>query len=130
MPKRQKKKKFNNNLGLCICAIAHLKPTNHIWLQIEEPSSLRAHSNLDNKAQSAPSNPHTVINTHASKVILYNPSLLLLCGFQEGGGTLKRSTKKQKKRKRLLKRLKSEGKWKHGKSSVEKVRRRMESRRI
>jgi hypothetical protein len=36
---------------------------------------------------------------------------------------LKRARKKQAKRERYLKRMKSRGKWKHGKSNVEKVRR-------
>jgi hypothetical protein len=34
---------------------------------------------------------------------------------------LKRARKKQAKRERYLKRLKSQKKWKHGKSNVEKV---------
>ena len=36
---------------------------------------------------------------------------------------MKRARKKQAKRERYLKRMKSRGKWKHGKSNVEKVRR-------
>jgi hypothetical protein len=36
---------------------------------------------------------------------------------------LKRSRKKQAKKERFLKRMKSRGKWKHGRSNVEKVRR-------
>jgi hypothetical protein len=36
---------------------------------------------------------------------------------------LKRARKKQAKRERYLKRMKSHGKWKHGKSNIEKVRR-------
>jgi hypothetical protein len=36
---------------------------------------------------------------------------------------LKRARKKQAKRERYVKRMKSHGKWKHGKSNVEKVRR-------
>jgi hypothetical protein len=36
--------------------------------------------------------------------------------------------KKQRKRKRFLKRMKSQRKWKHGKSNVEKVRRKEEAR--
>ena len=36
---------------------------------------------------------------------------------------MKRARKKQAKRERYLKRMKSQGKWKHGRSNVEKVRR-------
>jgi hypothetical protein len=36
---------------------------------------------------------------------------------------LKRARKKQARRERYLKRMKSRGKWKHGRSNVEKVRR-------
>jgi len=36
---------------------------------------------------------------------------------------LKQARKKQAKKERFLKRMKSRGKWKHGKSSVEKMRR-------
>jgi hypothetical protein len=36
---------------------------------------------------------------------------------------MKRSRKKQVKKERFLKRMNSRGKWKHGKSNVEKVRR-------
>jgi len=36
---------------------------------------------------------------------------------------LKRARKKQAKKERFLKRMKSRGKWKHGKANVEKVRR-------
>jgi hypothetical protein len=46
--------------------------------------------------------------------------------FWEGRFSLKRSNKKQRKGKRFLKRLKSHGKWKHGKSNIEKVRRKKE----
>jgi hypothetical protein len=38
--------------------------------------------------------------------------------------------KKQAKRKRFLKRMKSRGKWKHGRSNVEKVRRLEEARAL
>jgi hypothetical protein len=38
--------------------------------------------------------------------------------------------KKQAKRERFLKRMKSRGKWKHGKSNVEKVRRLKEARAL
>jgi len=41
---------------------------------------------------------------------------------------LKRSSKKKRKMKRFLKRMKSHGTWKHGKSNVEKVRRQEEAR--
>ena len=39
---------------------------------------------------------------------------------------MKRSNKKQRKTDRFLKRMKSHAKWKHGKSNVEKVRRKEE----
>ena len=43
---------------------------------------------------------------------------------------MKLARKKQAKKERYLKRMKSRGKWKHGKSNVEKVRRLEEARVI
>jgi hypothetical protein len=43
---------------------------------------------------------------------------------------LKRARKKQARRERYLKRMKSRGKWKHGRSNVEKVRRLEEARAL
>ena len=41
---------------------------------------------------------------------------------------MKRARKKQKKSRRLVKRIKSHRKWKHGRSNAEKVRRKEEAR--
>ena len=57
----------------------------------------------------------------------YNPCLLLIF---LGRISLKRSRKKQAKRERFLKRMKSRRKWKHGRSNIEKSRRLRDARAL
>ncbi len=74
--------------------------------------------------------PHAHSTAFASHLSEGINSCLLLLFDSKKENCLKRARKKQAKRERLLKKMKSRGKWKHGKSNVEKVRRLKEAKAL